>query len=49
MFVTLFGMLGIAVNLNPLQSALTKDLLLEVPVPQQSGYNTVLANIGEMQ
>lgn len=27
----------------------TKDLLLEVPVPQQTGYTTVLANIGEME
>lgn len=27
----------------------TTDLLLEVPVPQQTGYNSVLANIGEMQ
>lgn len=27
----------------------TKDLLLNVPVPQQTGYNTVLANIGEME
>lgn len=27
----------------------TKDLLLNVPVPQQSGYNNVLANIGEME
>lgn len=27
----------------------TKDLLLDVPVPQQTGYNTVLANIGEME
>jgi len=27
----------------------TRDLLLEVPVPQQTGYSTVLANIGEME
>lgn len=27
----------------------TKDLLLDVPVPQQTGYNNVLANIGEME
>lgn len=27
----------------------TRDLLLNVPVPQQTGYNTVLANIGEME
>lgn len=27
----------------------TKDLLLNVPVPQQTGYTTVLANIGEME
>ncbi|SFW20082.1 TonB-linked outer membrane protein, SusC/RagA family [Sinomicrobium oceani] len=27
----------------------TRDLLLDVPVPQQTGYNTVLANIGEME
>ncbi|MDW5290972.1 TonB-dependent receptor [Formosa sp. PL04] len=27
----------------------TQDLLLEVPVPQQTGYTTVLANIGEME
>ena len=27
----------------------TKDLLLDVPVPQQSGYENVLANIGEME
>lgn len=27
----------------------TKDLLLDVPVPQQTGYTTVLANIGEME
>ncbi|WP_405296819.1 SusC/RagA family TonB-linked outer membrane protein [Algibacter sp. Ld11] len=27
----------------------TKDLLLEVPVPQQTGYTNVLANIGEME
>lgn len=27
----------------------TKDLLLEVPVPQQTGYSNVLANIGEME
>lgn len=27
----------------------TKDLLLDVPVPQQTGYDNVLANIGEME
>ncbi|QTE22557.1 SusC/RagA family TonB-linked outer membrane protein [Polaribacter cellanae] len=27
----------------------TTDLLLNLPVPQQTGYNTVLANIGEME
>lgn len=27
----------------------TEDLLLDVPVPRQTGYNTVLANIGEME
>lgn len=27
----------------------TRDLLLDVPVPQQTGYATVLANIGEME
>lgn len=27
----------------------TKDLLLDVPVPQQTGYTNVLANIGEME
>lgn len=27
----------------------TKDLLLKLPVPQQTGYNKVLANIGEME
>ncbi|RKF04738.1 TonB-linked SusC/RagA family outer membrane protein [Tenacibaculum lutimaris] len=27
----------------------TRDLLLDVPVPQQTGYTTVLANIGEME
>ncbi|WP_434036344.1 SusC/RagA family TonB-linked outer membrane protein [Formosa sp. 4Alg 33] len=27
----------------------TNDLLLEVPVPQQTGYTNVLANIGEME
>ncbi|UBM58622.1 TonB-dependent receptor [Marinilongibacter aquaticus] len=27
----------------------TRDLLLDVPVPQQTGYNSVLANIGEME
>ncbi|MEJ4087077.1 TonB-dependent receptor [Galbibacter orientalis] len=27
----------------------TKDLLLNVPVPQQTGYENVLANIGEME
>ncbi len=27
----------------------TRDLLLDVPVPQQTGYSTILANIGEME
>ena len=27
----------------------TRDLLLDVPVPQQTGYTNVLANIGEME
>ena len=27
----------------------TRDLLLNLPVPQQTGYNNVLANIGEME
>lgn len=44
------GLLGNKINLGiAYYKTNTKNLLLDVPVPQQTGYNTVLANIGEME
>ena len=44
--LALFGRLNLAAAYYKTN---TKDLLLDVPVPQQTGYTNVLANIGEME
>lgn len=43
---TLFKYLGVSADFY---IATTQDLLLDVPVPQQSGYTTSLQNIGEVR